>query len=506
MEAKLVYLQIPKSTGSSQRHLLLENYGDDKVCWRGANWDSDAIDPSELAEFQVLGGRQGWKFYADFADDLFFTAVVRDPVERALALFSHHASQESKTHAVWIKRGLDPHSMLRTLQECPGFVTQIKNFQCQFLAARDSFAATREHLQNISCLIGSYDRLDDFHQKLAELFQWRTARLPGDDQARQAEQAEHREMLLAEPGLEAALQEATREDRQLFEFVKENGFFFQGRKLADFQQGLRPRSSSEQAIARSGTQSLAEPQKDLSMLKFVIVGFPKCATSFLSYSLREFPETRIHMREPAYFDGKISLEEYLAPFELGMINGEKTPNYVYRKKSMQRISKIKDIKIIVCLRHPIRWLESIYNFRKTFPDRHPTINSYSLSDIIKSNLTVDNVGVERAHFAKSIKRNVQPFFPPEQIMYIVQEELEQDTQNHLSALCTFLGLNKDYLDKLQTKEKNKRPYVIDFEQDQEYLKLRKPLAKKYRAFNQELYEVLGRKIPAWEQIDRELMG
>ena len=40
-------------------------------------------------------------------------------------------------------------------------------------------------------------------------------------------------------------------------------------------------------------------------------------------------------------------------------------------------------------------------------------------------MTVDAVGVERAHFARYIKKNALPFLQPQQVTYIVQEELEQ---------------------------------------------------------------------------------
>ena len=104
---------------------------------------------------------------------------------------------------------------------------------------------------------------------------------------------------------------------------------------------------------------------------FLIVGAPKCGTTFLDGVLSEHPQIHQAKKELHYFGSdlrfmqpRISLAGYLRHFqaaEPGQICGEASVWYLYSHRAAKEISAFNDsARIIVLLRDPVDMVESLH--------------------------------------------------------------------------------------------------------------------------------------------------
>jgi hypothetical protein len=98
----------------------------------------------------------------------------------------------------------------------------------------------------------------------------------------------------------------------------------------------------------------------------IIVGFPKCGTHALLHNLDLHPEIHTHPDEVSFFgrsDGRG--DDFVRLFDSDYrYNGQKNPLYVLHPKAMAHMAElVPDARLIVCLRHPIQFIHSYYNFR-----------------------------------------------------------------------------------------------------------------------------------------------
>jgi hypothetical protein len=114
-------------------------------------------------------------------------------------------------------------------------------------------------------------------------------------------------------------------------------------------------------------------QGDVSpLLDFAILGHAKCATSFIMNWLSEHPEIQIFDREVCDLnEGQPSdlVTKLYQELETGAQykRGFKCPGHFSRGSFRDLRMYFRQTRIIVGLRHPVRWFESFYNFRY----RHP---------------------------------------------------------------------------------------------------------------------------------------
>lgn len=92
---------------------------------------------------------------------------------------------------------------------------------------------------------------------------------------------------------------------------------------------------------------------------FLVVGAPKCATTWLWKNLSKNPEIFVpKIKDIYYFDEKYDKgEEWYKSFfkrsSSEMVAGEFSHNYMYSRKALDRIkADIPSVKIIICLRRP----------------------------------------------------------------------------------------------------------------------------------------------------------
>lgn len=258
---------------------------------------------------------------------------------------------------------------------------------------------------------------------------------------------------------------------------------------------------------------LPKDKFNVHSLDFVIAGFPKCATTSIIKYLEQFPEISCIADEPAFFldlppeKQKYTRARYFSKFKVGKVNGEKTPAYIYSPKAMDRLSKNKNLKLIICVRHPILWLESFYNYRVLQSDKFPKITGNTLTNIVNNHKYVEGISVDRGKFAMFIRSNLLPKFDRKNIIFIVQEEFENDKKTTLDRICTFLDIDKtgDIRKTIELNYYNKQPYVIDLNTDKSYVNnFRKQLIEEYKPYNEDLFKIIGRRITLWDEIDEKI--
>ena len=97
---------------------------------------------------------------------------------------------------------------------------------------------------------------------------------------------------------------------------------------------------------------------------------------------------------------------------------------------------------------------------------------------------------EQSYFVNYVIRALD-IFGKENTHIMVQEEYEKDNQTELNKIFTFLGLEEQPLEGL-TRYKGKRP---NGDMDEE---TRLHLLNKYKEHNENLFEIIGRKIDIWD--------
>lgn len=101
---------------------------------------------------------------------------------------------------------------------------------------------------------------------------------------------------------------------------------------------------------------------------FLIIGFPRCGTTWLFEALKSHPDICVSsIKELNFFNKNYDkgMEYYDSFFhdEKGQICGEASPNYIFAKNTISNIKKHKKtLKFIIILRHPVMRAFSAYRF------------------------------------------------------------------------------------------------------------------------------------------------
>ena len=161
---KLVYLHIEKSAGTSQRIFFFNNFIEDEIFWYGINSDVKQIDKIDIEGKKLLGGHRFYDFYNN--RNYLYLAVVRDPIQSAISLYSYFITQEHHLENWSKKKGFDVNSFENTLNNCQDFRQRISNHQCRYFSANKTYADALNIIENNNFMIGSIPEIKLFNEKL----------------------------------------------------------------------------------------------------------------------------------------------------------------------------------------------------------------------------------------------------------------------------------------------------------------------------------------------------
>jgi hypothetical protein len=115
------------------------------------------------------------------------------------------------------------------------------------------------------------------------------------------------------------------------------------------------------------------------LMDFAIIGHSKCATTAQQNWLRQHPEILMHDREihslkngrPAEMVSLLyALPVARGPGQLLQRRGYKAPNDIRSPEALQSLRTYwPDVRLVIGVRHPVKWFESFYNYNTRQVDR-----------------------------------------------------------------------------------------------------------------------------------------
>ncbi|NDJ59674.1 MAG: sulfotransferase domain-containing protein [Chloroflexi bacterium] len=184
---------------------------------------------------------------------------------------------------------------------------------------------------------------------------------------------------------------------------------------------------------------------------FIIVGAMKAGTTSFASALRTHPDVYMPEREVHFFDNEACFQQGLPCYETFFTAwsgetavGEKTPTYSYAEKVPGRIAELTpDVKLIWLFREPIARAYSHYWFfislgkeRRAFPQALDREATGAVADFTMRYR-------DRSVYATQVERYLT-YFKPEQMLYLLFEDLVRDPHAVLRRACEFLGVDPEF--------------------------------------------------------------
>ena len=164
-----------------------------------------------------------------------------------------------------------------------------------------------------------------------------------------------------------------------------------------------------------------------SGLDFAILGFPKCGTTFLRKVLGHHHEVAMGGRledeehsefcqiqhndgvqkTMAWLENERSLAEASSNQQLPKQYGIKCPSMVRKPRAIVNLVKqSNEMRLVLGLRHPVRWFESMYNYRVGTHYRHNDLNETipRLNELLDTTKQWRDVSLSHARYEDALKR------------------------------------------------------------------------------------------------------
>ncbi|GAB5366259.1 hypothetical protein AAMO2058_001128900 [Amorphochlora amoebiformis] len=244
---------------------------------------------------------------------------------------------------------------------------------------------------------------------------------------------------------------------------------------------------------------------------FIIVGAMKAGTESIVGCLRNHPEIWMPEEETHYFDrsrrspkrpfpSDYAYKRYFDLKRAGDVKavGEKTPVYMHLPSAINRISHLKDVKIIVVLRDPVERAWSHWKYWKRDPDKFLSILE-ELKDI-KSKPSRKNV-LRRGFYDEHMTR-IKALFPSNRLLTLIAERVWADPVSHYNQIFKFLGVSQIAGDPKVVGPKPKKRNVSPVPGGSKAkaklsAEARGTLQRIYHPHNRILFDLLGYSISEW---------
>ncbi|CAE7513450.1 unnamed protein product [Symbiodinium natans] len=186
-------------------------------------------------------------------------------------------------------------------------------------------------------------------------------------------------------------------------------------------------------------------------LDFLVAGFARSGTHSLRGNMMEHPQVNFAELEMTFnwaaLPQQVQVRHYASFFkdEEGSrqsLKGGKGEGLALSQRALRLASKIPNLRLVVMVREPVEWLESLYNLRKFYQCQNPSDCSEvpSLQDVIFNGVTFEDVNVEDAFLSRSLEHVVK-FFPPSagRSLLLEFELLRHRPRELFDQLTRFLG-------------------------------------------------------------------
>lgn len=200
--------------------------------------------------------------------------------------------------------------------------------------------------------------------------------------------------------------------------------------------------------------------------RFIIVGCMKSGTSTLSHHLREHSAVYMPSGEIFFFSSnrlyQRGLEWYSRFFSKAgknpsLLIGEKSNSYSYNPVAAERIhSALPDVKLIWIFRNPVdRTYSNYLHQRVQGMECHSFLTALKREKRrVRRNIFMGYQ--ERSKYHLQVRHFLQ-FFPPEQMHYLLFEDLIRDPQGEMNRLCDFLHIPHE---NIKTRGRHDNPSPV----------------------------------------------
>ena len=210
---------------------------------------------------------------------------------------------------------------------------------------------------------------------------------------------------------------------------------------------------------------------------FIGLGAQKCASTWLRRVLQDHPDTYVGApREIDFFSSYYDrgFQWYEANFAAAARKsavGEISPSYFPDSDAPARAHAYNPgFRIIVALRDPIEraYSNHLHEIR---------LAQYSGSDLsFEAGLANNPMYVEQSRYATHLSRWLD-YFPPGQILVVLQEEIQADPQREARRVYEFLGISTDHVSGF-VEDRANQSYLPKSRSREEFLKRSGSLIRK----------------------------
>ncbi|MTI64699.1 sulfotransferase family 2 domain-containing protein [Methylophaga sp.] len=355
-KTKLIFLHVPKATGTSAKMFFRTVFGEDEVVWLGEEFSREDLlnGNPEYFSHRVVGGHFSYELSKKIpGEKKLYISVVREPISRAISLYRfiertdiHHLHKEAQSK-----------TMLEMIESCASFRGQISNLQVKYMSdlpLERQPEATFEHainnIEHSAFYLASLQNVSELFQRLGEE---RVLNVTGVNYGKHkvAPRPTDHDPLWQDSELIEKIKEINKEDAKLYEWVNEKGVIAPTISQPSRGYSEKPKKSNTQENKNKG--------------KVVFLHIPKTGGTTLHNLISEsFPKPRIC---PERFNNLISLDKSELD-SYGFFSGH------YDWRNVEHIPGNK--KVITILRNPRARILSLYHFWRSHTWQH--INQHNL--------------------------------------------------------------------------------------------------------------------------------
>jgi len=179
------------------------------------------------------------------------------------------------------------------------------------------------------------------------------------------------------------------------------------------------------------------------------------------------------------------------------LNFEATPDYILNFKAQKRMSKVvPNAKLILIIRNPVFRAFSSHNHRHQINNFFDDLEKEKDFNKLVSNINEQDIKKTKNLFSQGFYidqiENLLKYFPREQLLILVSEEMKKNPQKIYNQIFEFLNVEKVPIKYSENIHKRKYSQKMTTETIEK-------LKNFYAPYNERFYNFLGYRIREWEK-------